>query len=80
MLPKGELHLNANAAGGEITVSLCDADGRPIPGFEASQPIAGDALDVPIRWAKPVAPATHSKEVRLRVSMRNADLYAYWWE
>jgi hypothetical protein len=79
-MPEGTLHVNASAAGGEIVVSLYDVGGKPIPDFEASEPISGDVLDAPVRWARPMPASVRRQPVRLRVSIRSADMYAYWWE
>ena len=79
-LPDGALHLNADARGGRITVTLCDADGKPIVGPESSEPITGDVLDARVRWSKAIPPALRGRSIRLRITLQNADIYAYWWE
>ena len=46
------LLLNAAADAGEVTVSVLDARGRPIPGFEAST-INQDGLRLSVKWNGP---------------------------
>ena len=47
----GRLELNARVReGGSIVVSLLDAAGKELPGFEASEPITGDNLRHEVRW------------------------------
>jgi len=48
--PEGALHLNADARGGEVRISLCQPDGTPYLGCELSDPIVGDQLDAAVRW------------------------------
>jgi hypothetical protein len=78
-LPRGRLHLNLDARGGQCAVGLCEEEGHPIPGFEKSRTIAGDATDVEVTWPHPVAPPV-GRSVTLRISLARAALYSYWFE
>ncbi|MCX7935492.1 MAG: hypothetical protein N3A66_09580, partial [Planctomycetota bacterium] len=72
------LTLNADAAGGEIRVQVCDAAGRPHPGlaFADCQPIAEDGLALEVRWKGSLA-ALSRQPVRLEFSLKNASLFAF---
>ncbi len=77
-LPEGKLHLNADAQKGSIVVSLCDAEGNALCG--PSKPIQADVLDGKVRWEKAIPKDLRGKNVRLKFTMQNADLYSYWFE
>ena len=47
---QGELHLNVDASGGRVVVSICQPDGTPYPGFDASEAITGDHCDTSVRF------------------------------
>ncbi len=76
-----ELHLNfATSAAGEIRIELQDESGTPLPGFslEDSEPLFGDAVDRQVTWKGHPDLAQHAgKPVRLRFTLRDADLFAY---
>jgi hypothetical protein len=74
--PTAALHLNVDASKGSCMVALCDADGRALPGFEQSQPIIGDHLDVEVSWPTDAAPPI-GRTVALRFTVTNASLYSY---
>ncbi|MDO8588582.1 MAG: hypothetical protein Q7T82_16260 [Armatimonadota bacterium] len=46
----GTLHLNADAQGGEVRVTVCEPDGTSVPGYEESRPLTGDLLDGVVKW------------------------------
>jgi hypothetical protein len=48
---RGTLHLNADATGGSVYVSICQPDGTPYPGFERSEILSGDCLEAPVHFA-----------------------------
>jgi hypothetical protein len=81
-VPDGaDLHLNIDASQGEVTVRVCDMQGRPYQGWKVSQPsdpAHGDLLDTVVRWRDSDFGDRIGKPVTLRVAMRNADLYAFW--
>ena len=76
-----ELRLNfGTSAAGEIRVELQGKNGAPLPGFALHdcEPIFGDSVDRPIVWKDNPNLAQHAGQpVRLRFSLRDADLYAY---
>ena len=47
------LHLNADATGGRIYVSICQPDGTPYPAYERSEVVTGDCLDATVRFTQP---------------------------
>ena len=74
-LPSGELHLNV-AAPGQVTVDVTDGDGVPLSGY-ASDPVSGDCTDVALRFARPLAEIA-GQQARLRINLRDASLFSYW--
>ena len=75
------LELNyATSAAGQLQVEIQDADGRPIPGFslDDSALLIGDRIGGEARWKSgPDVGSLAGKPVRLRVAMRDADLYSF---
>ena len=72
------INFSTSAAGG-IRIELQDAAGEPIPGYTLADcaPIVGDEIDRRIAWQGGGDLATlASRPIRLRVVMRDADLYA----
>jgi hypothetical protein len=67
----------ATSAAGSIQVEIQDIEGHAIPGFELTDVIYGDQIDGPIVWKgqdlRPLAGAP----IRLRVVLKDADLYAF---
>jgi hypothetical protein len=72
--PPGKLHLNVNAARGEVKVTLLDASGQPL---SRSAPVSGNRLDGPVSF--PGRLPDPGTRVQLRFELRGADLYSYWW-
>jgi hypothetical protein len=78
----GGLSLNAETSGfGSFQVEIQDAAGRPLPGFSLAdcEPIFCDTDDGAVRW-KPGGGdlrALAGRPVRLRFSLRDADLYSF---
>lgn len=70
------LHLNARSDFGEILVQALGIDGSIIA---ESQPIQMDALDTSVEWKETWTPAANTP-VKLRISLRNACLFAIWAE
>lgn len=79
-LPAGDLHLNVDAGEGQVSVQICDADGRALPGHEFSPPVSGDRLDVVVPWPKGQLAALAGQPVTLRMKLQRAKLYSYWFE
>jgi len=73
-----EINYRTSAAG-SLRVEIQDADGKPLPGFTASdcQEIVGDEIERLVRWkAGPDVSALAGRPVRLRFVMKDADLYS----
>jgi hypothetical protein len=73
------LELNARVReGGSIVVSLLDAAGKELPGFETSEPITGDNLRHEVHWqGSPDLAALVGKPVMLRFTMKSAELFSF---
>ena len=76
LLPSGELHVNADAHGGELAVEMLAGDGVVL---SASRTLGEDAADARVEWAGGNGAAAGTK-VSLRFSLRNTELYSYWFE
>ncbi len=76
-----ELVVNyATSAAGSIRVELQDAEGKALPGFVMGQcpRIYGDEIERVVRWeGNPDLGALAGKPVRLRVRLKDADLYSF---
>lgn len=73
------LEVNARVQpGGSLVVHLCDAAGKPIEGYAASDAISGDSLRHVVAWqgVTDVA-ALAGKPVVLEFEMKNAELFAF---
>ena len=75
------LHLNVStSAGGSMRVEMLDADDHTITGFSLDDcfDIVGDTLDYTVRWSNGTdVSALAGKPVKLRFSLKDADLYSY---
>ncbi len=78
MLEPGRLSVNASATGGELRVSVADAAGKPVAGYEASDclPITGDSVSSVVGW-KDRDQLPELESLRLRFHLRDAQLYSY---
>ena len=73
------LELNARTEpDGVITVTLLDAAGTPIPGFEKSDPVSGDDLRRTVKWngAQDLS-ALAGRPVCLKFNMQHAELFTF---
>ena len=68
------LHLNAKSDFGAITVEILDKSGKTIA---RSKPVQQDALDIPVQWEE-AGLANATSPVTLRITLRNALLFAIW--
>jgi hypothetical protein len=78
---KGELHVNANAAGGSLVAEVIGEDGRPLPGLDAGSclPLAEDSLDHTVRWRDGASPAQlDGKAVEIDIRLTNAEIFSIW--
>ncbi|MSP12885.1 MAG: hypothetical protein EXR62_08000 [Chloroflexi bacterium] len=82
-----QLWLNGVAATGEmpgeITCELLDGPGDPIPGFTQADcvPFTGDSVRHPVSWQHPARlPAPAIGPIRLRVYLKRARLFSFWFE
>lgn len=70
----------STAATGSAQVELQDLAGKPLPGYALAEcvPLVGDRIEFPVTWRQgdDVGPLAGTA-VRLRVAMRDADLYSY---
>lgn len=66
----------ATREGGQVVVHVLDREGRPIDGLEASAPVIGDDLALPVRWEKPLA-ELGDQPFRLEFVLRDADIYGF---
>jgi hypothetical protein len=76
----GELHVNADATGGELRAELLDAETfAPLPGLSESEclPLDGDHINGRLSWGEGRLPAV-DRPVRARFRLRDASLYAFW--
>jgi hypothetical protein len=79
VLPAGDLFLNAACSpSGHVSVELLAASGASLA---VSEPVTGDAVRLPAHWRKRYDPAAGiGRPVRLRFTLENAELYAFWIE
>ena len=79
-----ELRANVDSWRGRVKAELLDAEsGRPIPGFtsEESIPAVIDSIHEPLRWTNRAdVSELAGKTVRIRFSIWQGELYAYWFE
>jgi hypothetical protein len=68
------LHLNGRSDFGEIVVEVLDAAGKTI---DRSKPICTDSLDAVVEW-EPGGPEKADEPVVLKITLKNACLYALW--
>ncbi|MCY2962861.1 MAG: hypothetical protein NT069_04275 [Planctomycetota bacterium] len=75
------LSLNlATSAAGSVRVEIQDANGKAIPGFalDDCEELFGDTLEREVVWTtQPDLAALQNRPVRLRIELRDADLFSY---
>jgi hypothetical protein len=79
--PGGRLRVNANAAGGELSVAVLEADG--MHAIEFAKPrcavLDGDAMAYPVTWYERASlDALIGQEIRLKFYLREAELFSFW--
>jgi hypothetical protein len=74
------LHLNcATSAAGSIRIEIQSPDGRPVPGFALADcsEVFGDSVDRTVTWKNGAdVGSLEGQPVRLRIVLKDADLYA----
>ena len=75
--PGGSLHVNVEAARGDLKAQVLAADGTELAN---SLPVKGDKTDARVVWPQDEAGPGEGQEVRLRFQSRNASFYSYWIE
>ena len=76
----GAVHVNVDTGGGELLAEVVDGGTRePLPGFSQGEcePLRGDHLNGRVTWRGAPAPPGDIS-VRLRITLRDAKLYAFW--
>lgn len=71
------LHVNADATGGEVGVMVLDRNGQTVA---ASEPITGNKPHAAVQWKSGDLTNARAKPVRLRFTLRNAQVYSFWCE
>jgi hypothetical protein len=71
------VHVNVDAPGGEVDVTVLDGGGQLVA---VSEPVSGDKPRVMLRWMSGDLTAVQGKTVSLRFALRNAQLYSFWCE
>ena len=83
MVVKGsELHVNVDSWRGRVKVEVLNADDcQPLLGYTLDESIAAmvDSIDEPIRWKEKTDVAElRGRTVRLRFSLLQSEIYAFW--
>ena len=77
VLPGTSLHVNVDARGGELNVTVLDGTNRIVA---VSEPVTGDQTRAALRSKSGDLDSVKGKTVSLRLSLRNARLYSFWLE
>ncbi|MCZ6678640.1 MAG: hypothetical protein O7E52_15495, partial [Candidatus Poribacteria bacterium] len=70
------LHVNVDAGDGELVVSVLAESGRPVKGYERSQPIHENHIAAEASFDKPFADLT-GRRIKLRFTLQHAKLFSY---
>jgi hypothetical protein len=71
------LHVNVDATGGAIDVTVLDSDGQTVA---VAKPVTGEQPRAVLRWKSGDLANVKGKTVSLRFAIRNARLYSFWCE
>lgn len=80
-LVHGELHVNADAVGGELRVAVIDESGAPIEPYtvENCRPVTTDSVRHRIAWkGTRDLKSLSGRTVQLKFQLSGAELYAFW--
>jgi len=74
------LFVNASPGAGELTVAVLDENGKPLPGFGATdcRPITGDHTKVAVTWNESQLASLSGRAVRLRFYLQSGSLWSFW--
>ena len=75
--PAGKLHINADAHQGKLRVEVLDVTGGLVA---SSIPLARDQPRAEVLWQQDDPAELEGKTVRLRFTLRNSALFAYWFD
>lgn len=77
--PGGDLHVNANASGGELKVRISGNKRKALEGFDYSDgpTITSDSLDHNIRWGERSLDDVKGQTIRIEFSLRKVDLFSF---
>ena len=81
LLGGDELRVNVKSDYGKLVAELLDLGGKVIPGYASGDcaEVSEDAVSTPVNWGNgPDLKKLQSQPVRIRFSLENARLYAYW--
>ena len=69
----------STSAIGWLRFELCDEAGQPVEGFAMgdSEVLFGDEIEHPVSWGEGDVGALAGRPVRLRVRLKDADLYSF---
>jgi hypothetical protein len=70
-----QLHVNLDAAAGELGVTVLDGDGHTVA---VSEPVVGDMPRAAVRWKSGNLASHKGRPVSLRFTLRNARLFSFW--
>jgi hypothetical protein len=76
-LPGGKLLVNVDARHGELQVEVFSGDESVVA---RSEPLSGDLLREPVKWAEGEIADFKGQTVALRFTLRNGQLYSFWLE
>jgi len=69
------LHVNVDAAAGELGVTVLDGDGKAIA---VSEPVVGDKPQTAVQWKSGDLKGHQGKQIQFRFALRNARFYSFW--
>lgn len=82
LLAGERLAINARTQpGGQVQVEVLDSASRPLPGYSGANAasFAGDSVCAPLSWGRGGQATLPAQPVRLRVQLRQAELFALHW-
>ena len=71
-----QLYVNCNTEFGELEIEVCDTDGRPIRNFKTTLKGADDTY-IPIEFSNQSLSTLGTQLVRLKFTIRNAQLFSF---